>query len=649
MESYKIWTIQDIENIPTDTPVHLEIYLRNAVIPLQHINANCAVRAEGCKFPNLTLVKGNLSIDAKAAKFPVLKTVEGDCDIHCLGIELPCLQCVKGVLSIEANVELPSLLKVGNCIKNKINRSHPQLTQSNEIKLSQVTQSKKRIWEVYTEEDVAQLPLYGKFTLIIRGNNLTFPHTEFKGAVLVKGKNIAFPHLQTINKITVGKVADNIPENQILLPQLRTITANCVIREGVFVAPQLECIKNKLIFEGNGSAEFPLLKTVGSFSFSYKRRVYFPSLQKVFGDFHCYKMPPLLSSPALNSSLEEQREAHHFPRLDTIEGNASINDDCDLPALETINGTLTFSATKIFPSIKKIGNLNLPTIKSNAQYLPSIESIHNAVYHESIEHIASKIDHIFFQVTKTLFVSQDRFIDFSPWRGLYERNFWLTPTYALHLLVSIFKVRHTSFQNFIINEFEQEWPNRNELMDKILKSIEQKWLQVPTYSLQDIDNLSDYSLIVFYYSYVPIVKIMATLNAKCISAKGFDVRYFRYDGLGNKITFFQHNIYEVYEADPNETHKLKEWKYRTTQYAVKCTSTYNEYEQWFWVKGQYKDDPLEAIASTFKIYEGVIPFIKCLKRKGNALTCEMKEEVMPSGYIRPLTKEEYFGLLEVEA
>jgi hypothetical protein len=156
MESYKIWTIQDIENIPTDTPVHLEIYLRNAVIPLQHINANCAVRAEGCKFPNLTLVKGNLSIDAKAAKFPVLKTVEGDCDIHCLGIELPCLECVKGKLSIEANVELPSLLKVGNCIKNKINRSHPQLTQSNEIKLSLVTQSKKRIWEVYTEEDVAR-------------------------------------------------------------------------------------------------------------------------------------------------------------------------------------------------------------------------------------------------------------------------------------------------------------------------------------------------------------------------------------------------------------------------------------------------------------------------------------------------------------
>jgi hypothetical protein len=649
MESYKIWTLQDIENIPTDTPVHLEIYLRNAVIPLQHINANCAVRAEGCKFPNLTLVKGNLSIDARAAKFPILKTVEGDCDIHCLGIELPCLQCVKGVLSIEANVELSSLLIVGNCIKNKIKISHPKLTQSNEIKLSQVTQSKKRLWEVYTAEDVAQLPLYGIFTLIIRGNDLTFPHTEFKGAVQIMGKNIAFPNLHTARKITVEKVKLQDRDDLILLPQLRTIRLNCIIKRGLFVAPQLEHIYDKLIVRGNGSAEFPLLKTVRSFSFSSKKRVYFPSLQKVFGDFYFYKMPSLLSFTIPTFLSEQQHQAHCFPHLSMIQGNAYINDDSDLPALGAVKGTLTFAGYKVFPTIVRVGNLTMWGATNIATFLPNIEIIHNANNHKSLGHIVSKIGQLFFQMTEVLFVSQDRFIIYPLWCWGNEHDFWRSPTFTLDQLVSILKIRHTSFQNFITNEFEQEWLSRNELMDKILKSIEQKWLQLPAYSLEDIGKMSNYNLIQFSYSYVPIVDMMAKLNAKCISAKGFDVRCSRYDALGNKIAFFQHHIYEVYEADATAINNVKYWDYRNKGYAVKCTSTDSQYEQWFWVAEWRKNDPLMAIASTIKMHKNVIPFIKCIKRKVDTMVFEMKEEVMASGGVRPLTKEEYFGLLEVEA
>jgi hypothetical protein len=85
-----------------------------------------------------------------------------------------------------------------------------------------------------------------------------------------------------------------------------------------------------------------------------------------------------------------------------------------------------------------------------------------------------------------------------------------------------------------------------------------------------------------------------------------------------------------------------------SRYAIKCTYTYDEYEQWFWVEGRYKNDPLEAIASTIKMHENVIPFIKSIKRKGDTIVFEMKEEVMPLGNARPLTKREYFGLLEVE-
>jgi hypothetical protein len=633
MESYKIWTHQDIESIPTDTPIHLEIYLRNAVIPLQHINANCAVRAEGCKFPNLTLVKGNLSIDARAAKFPVLKTVEGDCDIHCLGIELPCLQCVKGVLSIEANVPLYALKTVGNRLENKA-----------KIRLPNLTEFGKKTWQIHTMSNVAQLPLDGRFNLEIRGNDLTIPHTSIDGYVRIKGKHITFPNLHTVKKIIIERVEDGDSNHQILLPQLRTISVNCIIRDGLLVAPQLEQIKNKMIVEDNGFGEFPNLKTVHFFSFSSTKRVNFPSLQKIFGNFYCIKRPPLSYYPALNSSIEP----HCFPRLNTIHGNAHINDDSDLPALETINGTLTFAATKIFPSIKKIGNLNLGIIKSNAPYLPNIESIHNALYHESIGYIASKVEHLFFQVTKTLFVSKDRFFVFNDWHGSNISDLWRFPTSTLDQLVSILKMRHTSFQNFITNEFEQEWLNRNELMKEMLKFIEQKWYQVPTYSLQDIDNTANHNLISLSYPYIPIVKVMRMLNAKCISAKGFDVRCSRYDTLGDKIAFSQHHTYEIYEADSMTINNLKYWNHRDKRYAVKCTCTYNEYEQWFWVEERYKSDPLEAIASTIKMHENVIPFIKSIKRKGDTIVFEMKEEVTPLGNARPLTKREYFGLLEVE-
>jgi hypothetical protein len=404
-----------------------------------------------------------------------------------------------------------------------------------------------------------------------------------------------------------------------------------------------------LIIRGDGSAEFPLLKTVRSFSFSSKRRVYFPSLQKIIGDFHYHKIPSLSSFTTPNLSSEQECQAHYFPRLSTIQGNAHINDDSDLPALDAVNGTLTFASYKVFPTIVRVGNLTMWGAIWSTAFLPNIEIIHNTKNYESLGRIVSKIGQLFFQMTEALFVSQDRFIIYPFWGRRNEYDFWRSPTFTLDQLVSILKIRHTSFQNFITNEFEQEWLSRNELMNEILKSIEQKWLQLPAYSLEDIGKMSNYNLIQFSYSYVPIVEMMAKLNAKCISAKGFDVRCSRYDTLGNKIAFFQHHTYEIYEADATAINNLKYWDYKDRGYAVKCTSTNSQYEQWFWVQEWQKSDPLQAIASTIKIHKNVIPFIKCFKRKGNTLTCEMEEAVMPFGHVRPLTKEEYFGLLEVEA
>jgi hypothetical protein len=83
-------------------------------------------------------------------------------------------------------------------------------------------------------------------------------------------------------------------------------------------------------------------------------------------------------------------------------------------------------------------------------------------------------------------------------------------------------------------------------------------------------------------------------------------------------------------------------------YAVKCWCPSTNKEYWLWIEEQYKDDPLQAIASTFRVHENIISNIKCLKRQGNVLICEMKTNIIPEGNIRPLDKDEYFRLLQVE-
>jgi aromatic ring-opening dioxygenase LigB subunit len=68
-----------------------------------------------------------------------------------------------------------------------------------------------------------------------------------------------------------------------------------------------------------------------------------------------------------------------------------------------------------------------------------------------------------------------------------------------------------------------------------------------------------------------------------------------------------------------------------------------------WIEEQYKDNPLEAVASTFRLHENVIPHIKEIKRQGDILLLEMNEDVKPEGNVVPLTAAQYFGLLTAQS
>jgi hypothetical protein len=143
---------------------------------------------------------------------------------------------------------------------------------------------------------------------------------------------------------------------------------------------------------------------------------------------------------------------------------------------------------------------------------------------------------------------------------------------------------------------------------------------------------------------INIGEMIAELGHERIQVKGRPVKHKKFDEAGNFLGFEEYDV--IYE-----THKVYGTKLElgSDVYAVKCWCTSTNKEHWIWIEEKYKDDPLEAIASTFRIHKNLIEHIQELKRQGDILIVEMKEEVTPEGEIVPLTADQYFGLLTAQS
>lgn len=147
------------------------------------------------------------------------------------------------------------------------------------------------------------------------------------------------------------------------------------------------------------------------------------------------------------------------------------------------------------------------------------------------------------------------------------------------------------------------------------------------------------------FSSINITDMVTELGATKYKVDGIETNQRIYDVEGNYLrTEKMHNVYEVFEVDGSKL-GLEDEKL----YVVKCWCTSTNDEHWLWIDDTFKDDPLNAIASTFMVHENIIPHIDCIKRQGDVLLVEMKEEVTPSGEIVSLTKEQYFSLLAAQA
>lgn len=146
------------------------------------------------------------------------------------------------------------------------------------------------------------------------------------------------------------------------------------------------------------------------------------------------------------------------------------------------------------------------------------------------------------------------------------------------------------------------------------------------------------------FSSIDITEMIKNLSHTRIKTDGKAVRHKTFTKNGDFAGYVDYDvIYETHSVDCSDL-GLDENKY-----VVKCWCTSTNEEHWLWIDEKYKDSPLEAIASTFMVHSNIIPHIKEIKRQGDMLLVEMKENVKPEGEIVSLTSEQYFSLLTCQS
>ena len=84
---------------------------------------------------------------------------------------------------------------------------------------------------------------------------------------------------------------------------------------------------------------------------------------------------------------------------------------------------------------------------------------------------------------------------------------------------------------------------------------------------------------------------------------------------------------------------------------MRCWCTSTDEEHWLWIEDEYKDNPLEAVASTCRVHKSVKNQIKEIKRQGDIFLVELNNDVTPeeNEEMVPLTADEYFGFLSAQS
>lgn len=188
------------------------------------------------------------------------------------------------------------------------------------------------------------------------------------------------------------------------------------------------------------------------------------------------------------------------------------------------------------------------------------------------------------------------------------------------------------------------------LLEPLYNYFKINYDRVTPFTYKEAFELKDEEFRAMVFGTIDINEMIRNLGAVRIKTDGKEVTRKCFDKQGNSLpNKSYHAVYETYEMDCSKLFTDSERRNQERlAYAVKCWCTSTHQEHWIWIEEQYKDNPLEAIASTFRFHKNVIPHIKELKRQGDIMLVELNEEIEPKGEIIPLTAAQYFGLLTIE-
>jgi hypothetical protein len=178
-----------------------------------------------------------------------------------------------------------------------------------------------------------------------------------------------------------------------------------------------------------------------------------------------------------------------------------------------------------------------------------------------------------------------------------------------------------------------------------MSELEDMYDDVVPYTYNEAFAIENDSYKAKVFGSINITDMITSLGHKRIATEGKQVKHKKFDNEGNFLGTEEYDvIYEVHEVN-GEKLGLTE-----NVFAIRCWCTTTDKEHWLWIEEQYKDSPLEAVASTFRIHENLISNIKEIKRQGDVLLVEMNDEnIKPEGNIVPLNATQYFSLLTAQS
>jgi len=207
-----------------------------------------------------------------------------------------------------------------------------------------------------------------------------------------------------------------------------------------------------------------------------------------------------------------------------------------------------------------------------------------------------------------------------------------------------FKSRYVDPFYSKFEKYKENLSEEFEIVSNFLNFLVENFDDAKPFSIEEAFKINEREFQALVFSSINIPDMVKELGAVKYKVDGIETTHKRYDENGEYLydETYQ-NIYEVYKVNGTKI------GINDDLYMVKCWCTTTNKEHYLWIDEKYKDDPLEAIASTFVVHENIIPFIKCLKRQGDVLIAEMIKDVKPEGNMISLTKKQYFSLLATQS